>query len=224
MAAVDPQSRSEAAWVLASAQHGVVSRAQLHELGFSDKAIEHRVDKARLHRVHRGVYAVGRPELTRCGLWTAAVLCCGREAMLSDDSAAALWEMRPRARGAIEVSVPPDTDPRPAGVRVHRRTISAPDRTTHRRIPVTSPARTLIDLAIRLDADQLEAAVNEADKRDLVAPESLRAALKRRGGQSGVRVLRAPRRRTFTLTDSELERRFPPIARRAGLVRPLTGR
>ena len=225
MAAVDPRSRSEAAWALASAQHGVISRVQLRGLDFSDKAIEHRLARGRLHRVRRGVYAVGRPELTRCGLWIAAVLCCGSEAVLSDESAAALWELRRSARGPIEVSVPADTDPRPTGIRVHRRTLLAQDRTTHRGIPVTSPVRTLIDLAVRLDADPLEAAVNEADKGDLVDPESLRAALEWRRGQSGVRVLRELLdRRTFVLTDSELERRFLPVARRAGLALPLTGR
>jgi very-short-patch-repair endonuclease len=82
----------------------------------------------------------------------------------------------------------------------------------------------MVDLATRLDRPRLEAAVNEADKRDLVDPESLRAALTRRGGQPGVRVLcELLDRRTFVLTDSELERRFLPIARRAGLARPLTG-
>lgn len=132
----------------------------------------------------------------------AAVLRCGDEAALSDESAAAVWELRTPARAPIEVSVPAGTDPRPTGIRVHRRTILAGDRTTQHGIPVTSPVRTLIDLAIRLDADSLEAAVNEADKRDLVDPESLRAALKRRGGQPGVRVLRELLdRRTFVLTD-----------------------
>jgi hypothetical protein len=104
------------------------------------------------------------------------------------------------ARGPIEISVPADMDPRPTGIRVHRRTFLVQDRTTHRGIPVTSPVRTLIDLAVRLDSDPLEAAVNEADKRDLVDPESLRVALERRRGQPGVRVLcELLDRRTFVL-------------------------
>jgi hypothetical protein len=144
--------------------------------------------------------------------------------VLSDESAAALWELRRSAQGPIEVSVAADTDARPIGIRVHRRTILDQDLTTHRGIPVTSPVRTLIDLAVRLDPDPLEAAVNEADKRDLVDPESLRAALERRRGQPGVRVLRELLdRRTFVLTDSALERRFLRVVGRAGLATPLSG-
>jgi very-short-patch-repair endonuclease len=93
------------------------------------------------------------------------------------------------------------------------------------RIPVTSPARTLIDLATVLTPRQLEAAINEADKLDLVDPEALQAALVRRTGQRGVAALRKIMdRRTFALTDSELERRFLPLARKAGLPPPQTGR
>jgi len=92
-------------------------------------------------------------------------------------------------------------------------------------IPVTSVVRTLLDLAQRLPRNELEAAVNEADKLDLIDPERLRAALDGRGRQRGVAALRALLdRHTLTLTDSELERRFLPIARRAGLPAPLTQR
>jgi very-short-patch-repair endonuclease len=91
-------------------------------------------------------------------------------------------------------------------------------------IPITSPIRTLIDLGTRLPARQLEAAVNEADKLDVVDPETLRAALEARPGLHGVARLRVILdHRTFVLTDSELERRFLRLARRAGLTRPKTG-
>jgi very-short-patch-repair endonuclease len=107
---------------------------------------------------------------------------------------------------------------------VHQRKTLGPDDVGgYHNIPVTSPIRTLVDLGNRLSACQLEAAINEADKRDLVDPETLRAALEDRVGERGAGKLRAILdRRTFTLTDSELERRFVLIARRAGLPPPLT--
>ena len=91
-------------------------------------------------------------------------------------------------------------------------------------IPVTSPVRTLIDLSTRLSSHQLEAAVNEADKLDLVDPEALSAAAEARPRLHGVGALRAVlNRRTFALTDSELERRFLRLVRPAGLPLPETG-
>ncbi len=108
---------------------------------------------------------------------------------------------------------------------VHRRRLEEGDRAVHLGIPVTSPVRTLADLATRLTASQLEAAVNEADKRDLVDPEQLRAALGRMRSQRGVPALaRILDRQTFALTESELERRFLRLVRRAGLPKPETGR
>jgi very-short-patch-repair endonuclease len=106
---------------------------------------------------------------------------------------------------------------------VHRRRGLAADVTRRRGIPITTPIRTLIDLATRLRTKELEAAVNAADKLDLTDPESLRYALEERRGQRGVAALRRLLdRHTFSLTDSELERLFLPIARRAGLPEPLT--
>jgi very-short-patch-repair endonuclease len=90
-------------------------------------------------------------------------------------------------------------------------------------IPVTTPICTLIDIAGRLDRGELEAAINAADKLGLTDPEKIRAALDRLGGRPGVRTLRdALDRRTFTLTDSELERGFLSLIRDAGLPKPLT--
>jgi very-short-patch-repair endonuclease len=110
------------------------------------------------------------------------------------------------------------------GVRVYRRgELPAEDRAVRDRIPVTSPARTLIDLGSRLSERQLEAAVNEADRLALVDPESLRSAVDDHSGCRGVSTLRKLLdRRTFALTDSELERRFIRLVVRAGLRRPLT--
>lgn len=172
----------------------------------------------------RAVYAVGRPQLTAHGQWMAAVLACGPGAALSHASAAALWGIRPGHPGPIEVSVPVSSGRRRAGVRVHRRTSLGPAHaTSHRNIPVTEPVLTLVDLANRLEPALLERAVNEADRLDLVDPVTLRAALDRYPGLPGVDRLRELLdRRTFRLTDSELERLFLPLVAQAGLAIPLT--
>src|SRR5262245_44204599 len=159
-------------WPLARNQHGVLSRAQLRELGFTVKAINHRISKGRLHPIWRGVYAVGRPQVTQRGRWMAAVLACGPHAVLSHLSAAALWRIRVhRSQGGtpvVDVSVPRYRRRQLKDVRLHRCSFRSPRDVTRRDgIPVTSPARTLIDLATVLDREQLEAAVNEADKLGL---------------------------------------------------------
>lgn len=220
------QRSTAAFWALVREQHGVVARRQLLALGLAEGAIERRIASGRLHPVWRGVYAVGRPELTRHGTWMAAVLACGPTAALSHGSAAALWEIRSPRLGPIEISIWADSRSRRRGIAVHRRTtLGEGDVTTHRGIPVTTPVAALIDLAARIGRDELEAAINEADKRDLVDPETLRAALAQVSRRPGAPALRrALDRRTFSITDSTLERLFLPIARRAALPKPLTGR
>jgi very-short-patch-repair endonuclease len=101
--------------------------------------------------------------------------------------------------------------------------LSDRDRALCRAIPVTSVVLTLVDLAAVLPSWQLEAAINEADARDLINPEALRAALERYAGWPGVAALRETLdRRTFVLTDSDLERLFLPLTRKVGLAPPLT--
>lgn len=172
----------------------------------------------------RGVYAVGRPELSPHGRWMAAVLAFGPGAVLSHQSAAELWGVRPRHPSSIEVSVPVASEHRCPGVRVHRRTgLGSVDFTLHEGIPVTNVVLTLIDLACRLDPARLERAVNEADRLDLIDPSALRAALGAYAGRPGVARLRELLdRRTFRLTDSHLERLFLPLVAQVSLPLPLT--
>jgi very-short-patch-repair endonuclease len=241
--------RAARTWRLVRKQHGVVTRAQLLDLGFSDDAIRHRLNAGRLHRLIRGVYAVGRPEVGRRGRWMAAVLACGPEALLSHRSAASLLEIRrASALESVEVTVPADARRRPRGIRVYRRTgpraLPAASRDGRGRgrggsgpgalppairrrevdgIPVTGPATTLVDLASCVPTGQLEAAVNEADHRDLLDPEALRAAidwLPRRPGARRLRELLDAA--DLALTSTVLERRFLPLALEAGLPRPTT--
>jgi very-short-patch-repair endonuclease len=144
--------------------------------------------------------------------------------VLSHGSAAALWGIHTENGTTIHVAGPGTHDHRQPGLVAHRsRTLRREDRTHHDDIPVTTPLRTLLDLGTCLPAHALEAAINEADKLDLIEFSELRVAMDEWRGQRGVRPLREILDRgEFVLTDSELERRFLPIARRAGLPTPLT--
>ena len=102
---VQPQ-RGRRVAELAERQHGVVTRAQLVELGLADSGIARRVRDGRLHRVHRGVYAVGHPKLTTEGRFLAAVVSCGDDAALSHLAAAVLWALVPERGARIDVTVP----------------------------------------------------------------------------------------------------------------------
>jgi very-short-patch-repair endonuclease len=187
-------------------------------------AIEHRVATGRLHLISRGVYAVGRRDLTPHGRWMAAVLACGDGAVLSHRSAAELWGIGREWEGRIDVSIPRRSRLERRGVRVRCRP-SLPSRSLVRRheIPVTMPVQTLIDLATELKILRLERAVNEADKLDLVDPETLRTALDGYVGMPGVKTLRTLLdRHTFRLSDSDLEILFRPLALAAGFPLPLT--
>ncbi len=213
-----------AAWGLAAKQHGVVARRQLVQLGMSGQAIQHRLERGRLHRVTRGVYSVGRPELSPHGRWMAAVLACGSGAALSYGSAAALWGFEKERRGAPEVSIARASRRRPPNVLVYRRpNLRSAEVEIEAGIPVTSVVRTFIDVAAHLDPQRIERAVNEADRLGLIDPETLFDALELHPGKRGVGPLRQILgRRAFRLTDSELERRFLRLVGEVGLPTPLT--
>jgi very-short-patch-repair endonuclease len=199
---------------LASAQHGVVERSQLLQAGVSAREIQRRCEAERLHRIHRGVYAVGHRVLTLHGHWMAAVLACGAGAALSHTTAAAAWDLR-RAGGVIHVTVPGRRGRKaPRGIRLHRSpTLTEADIEHYRGIPVTNVRRTIVDLARTESKDELERIVEEADRRNLVDF----AALKFARSASLKAVLRnydpAP-------TRSEMERRFLRLCREHDLERP----
>ncbi|HVF78597.1 MAG TPA: type IV toxin-antitoxin system AbiEi family antitoxin domain-containing protein, partial [Solirubrobacteraceae bacterium] len=135
--------------LIAETQYGVVGIDQLRGAGLGVGAINSRVRAGRLHRLHRGVFAVGHRHLSREARWLAAVFALGEGAVLSHSSAAALWGMRPSNSVAIHVTVPTSAGhPHGTGVIVHRwRTLTAADVEEHDAIRVTSVARTLLDLA-----------------------------------------------------------------------------
>jgi predicted transcriptional regulator of viral defense system len=109
---------------IAGREHGNITRAQLHRLGLTDDAIAHRVASGRLYRVHRGVYAVGRPPVVALEHAAAAVLACGPHAGLSHTSGLALWELRNVWELPQHVTVT-EGDPRP---RASPSTAAAPSR------------------------------------------------------------------------------------------------
>lgn len=154
----------------------------------------------------------------------AAVLACGDNAVLSHRSAAALWGIGGERSGGITLSVRRTGRVRRSGLLVASRpSLLRRDVCTHLGVPVTQPVQTLIDIATEVSPRELERAVNEADKRDRVDPETLRIALEERTGEPGVPALRRLLdRHTFRLSDDELELLFRPLAAAAGLPIPLT--
>ena len=217
------QTPSKELWRLTSQQHGVVARSQLLDLGFSSDAIAHRLRIGRLHSLWRGVYAVGRPDVSERGRLMGAVLKCGPAALVSHRSAASVWGLSHRREG-IDVVVPYCEPRHPRGIRVHRRLDLGEE---HRRwidgLPVTDPVSTLVDVACGSSEAVLGRMIREADRLDLVDPVSLRAALDSCHRRPGVGRLRSLLdSETFSLADSELEQRFLHLVHAAGLPMPET--
>jgi hypothetical protein len=195
---------------LASRQWGVAAHYQLVELGFSVHEIQYRLACGRLHQVHLGVYAVGHARLTRHGRWMAAVLAYGPTAVLSHRSAAALWGIHPSSGSLIDVTADRYTrNPRP-GLRLHRpRRLDPADVTMLDSIPVTTIARTLMDLAPYLTLERLTRAWDAAVRLevfDLKQVEELRARSKGRRGLKKIDFLIFQARPLPPRSRSDLER------------------
>ncbi len=176
-----------------------------------------------MHAVHQGVYAVGHRALSREGRWMAAVLAAGPGSALSHHSAAALWGIRDTARADADV-VSARRVRRP-GFTPHRARVPRDELTLALRIPVTTVARTLLDLAAVLSSTQLEHAINAAEVRRLGDSPSLDALLHRYPGRRGVAEIKAiirGRDLGATGTRSELEDRFIAFLESAALPRPQT--
>ncbi len=196
-------------------QHGVVARPQLLALGFSSQAIKTLRTRERIQIVHRGVYVVGHERLTAKGRWMAAVLACGTDAALSHREAAALHDLRQIGSGLINVTAPG----RHAvpGVRFHRaRTLDPADRTTIDAIPVTSLARTYLDLAELLSHNRLIDALEAAQRQDKLDVAAITATVDRNPGRHAIPALRAAIAEltdTPPLLQSDLERAFRALVR-----------
>lgn len=205
---------------LAKRQHGVVSVAQLRRCGVSDDAIRARVLAGRLHRVHQGVYAVGHAGLSHEGRCMAAVLAAGRGSTRQDSplgywggavshrSAAVLWGLLPDKDGAVDVIVPRvGGRARRNGIRVHRsRSLTRPQVTLRRSIPLTTPARTVADLRLAISAGRAAG----------TSPRELRRAIR----QANVLGLPLDETHARDHTRSDLEGAFLSLCRRHRLPRP----
>jgi very-short-patch-repair endonuclease len=224
------QNRNEPADVVigraAERQYGVVARRQLLAAGLSPKAVEHRLRAGRLIVLHRGVYAVGHRRLTRDGHGSAAVLAAGPGAVLSHRDAAALHGLGHWRVNVIEVTTAADVRST-AAVRVHaRRLLTADDVTTAAGIPVTSVARTLVDLAEVVNRERLAEALTAAERAQTLDLQAVLAARERvlhRHGRGDVllrAVLAEYDRRGAQLTREELERRLRRLVRVHRLGRP----
>jgi hypothetical protein len=209
---------------LAGVQHGVVSRRQLRDLGLTAKAVDSRLQRGRLQTLHRGVYAVGHAAVGVDGKRLAAVLAHGPHAVLSHRSAADLWELRRSDSPRMEVTVGTQGGrARRPGILVHRSALEPFEATTVRRIPVTTPARALLDLAEVVPRRGLERAADQAEALrlfDLDAVQATIAAHPHRHGAARLRRLLAAYDVGEQLTRSELEERFLALCERAGVPRP----
>jgi predicted transcriptional regulator of viral defense system len=207
---------------LARRQHGVVARVQLADLGLGRHAIGQLLKRGRLHAVHRGVYAVGHRRVTRDGAWMAAVLAAGPGAVLSHRSAAALWGIRESNRAKLELTVPRER--RRPGLTLHRTQLPDDERTVHDGISVTTPARTLLDLAALLDEHSLARAAERAEALRLRSPTTLEELTTRYPKRKGIRNIKRlieEGRIVPTDTRSRIERRFLSLLDANELPRPL---
>lgn len=189
----------------------------------SRDAIRRRISAKRLHVIHAGVYAVGHPVLTREGHFMAAVLAGGEDAALSNFSAAALRGIRQSSRSRIDVTVPSSRRGQ-RGIQFHRSVLQLDEVTIVNGIPVTTVARTLLDLSGALDVGRLTDAINEAEIQrvfDLRAVEALLERYPRRTGNATLRAaLHAIRDEGVVVTRRELELRFKRLLRNAKLAWP----
>lgn len=206
---------------MANRQHGVVARRQLLQARLSTHQIEHRLRIGRLYELHRGVYLVGHPVAPALAMEQAALLACGEGAVLSHRSAANLWNLLPYPASApVCVTVPLErrlTQPR---IKVRRATVRAAGMRRRQGLALTSPPRTILDLSLSLNEEDLERMVAEAMYRRLASEGELRAQIEGNEGKRGVAKLRrvldfpgGPRR-----TRSPAERQMLRLLRQAGMT------
>jgi very-short-patch-repair endonuclease len=206
--------------MLAWRQWGVVTRPQLRALGLSDAEIDYRIAVGRLRLIHRGVYAVGHHRIQPEGIWLAAVYAGGGEAVLSHRSAARLWGLLPW-EGEIEVTTPTKRRNR-TDIHYIRASVDAVERTVHRAIPVTTVARTLLDLGA-VDGPRVPKALEQAEVLRLLDVSELRHLVDRHPRRPGTSALRSALQAMVGwrgITRSELELRFRSLVADAGLPAP----
>ena len=207
---------------LAAQQHGVVATRQLETLGYSRYAVARAGRAGRLHRVHRGVYAVGHARLTWNGRCMAAVL-ASEPAVASHTTAGWLWGLQRTRPSRFHLTAPTRRHTKPELHVVHFARLLDQDIDCAEDIPVTSLARTLLDLAAMLSAYRLERAIERAEELGVLDLGPIEELLARAGRHPGV----APLRRALAIYQPDLavirsgvERRFRALVRAAGLPAP----
>jgi very-short-patch-repair endonuclease len=206
---------------LARRQWGVVSLAQLRALGLEARAVQQRAAAGRLHRLYRGVYAVGHLRLSPEGRRLAAVLACGPGAVLSHVSAAAHWGLLHTAATRIDVTASRGRHGG-QGIRLHRtRCLDARDTTTHEGIPITTIARTLLDLAATTQPHRLERALAQAEHLRIYDHRAITDVIGRANGHRGTAILKRATAREPKWARNDFEARLLELVRAAGLPEPL---
>lgn len=220
----DPRSRFDP---IVASQHGVISRAQLREIGMSEGAIRHAIDKGLLHPVFRGVYAFGRVQIGQHGRRFAAVLACGKQAVISHRSAAAMLGLLDRAPAVVDITSPTQRGRRIDGVRCHQALLRIGETGTVDGIPCTSPARTLVDCAGEVGVRTLRSMFERAAAKKMLDLDAIETSM--RPGRRGMPALRAlieewrlaaPIAQTARLK-SPLEAKVLPLVVRRGMPAPL---
>jgi very-short-patch-repair endonuclease len=210
---------------LAGRQRGVVSVSQLHAAGFDNAAIKRRCRAGRLHRLRRGVYLVGPAVAPDGAAEVAALLACPPMSVVGHRSSARLWGLRSLREWntPVEVTVVGSDPGRKRGIKVYRTAGLVPRDVRHiGGIPVTAPARTLLDLATVLPAMALEVAYADARTLGLLREADVAEVLERNRGRRGNRVLRAILETAAGagLTRSQAEQRMLALIRAAALPAP----
>jgi hypothetical protein len=202
---------------LARRQHGIVNRRQLLGLGVTKEEIDGRVRSGGLHLIHRGVYAVGHTAITVRGRWMAAVLASGDGAVLSHRSATALWGIWGSGAGEVHVTVPRKLRSR-GSIRRHFGVLAGDERAVLDGIPVTSAARSVLDLAAGKGEAAAETALREMEYLGIYGPVSLPQLLERyprhRGTPDRRGLPRTPPRRPRRSRPEPPRGSLPPLPRR----------
>lgn len=209
---------------LARRQQGMVARQQLLAASISRHVIDRWIQAGFLHRVHPGVYAVGHLALAPFGPEAAALLACGEGALVSDRSSAYLWGLLAERPPTVEVAVANGRCRAPQGVCIHRRRLKRRDVRSRHGLPVTSPARTLLDLAGRTTIGELDRLIAEARVKRLLRPGELERAVDRSDRRPGTANMRALLKAEGQpgITRSEAERILRRMIRHAHLPQPRT--
>ena len=210
---------------IAARQRGLITHQQLVAAGLGRGAIGHRIARGRLHALYRGVYLVGHSVPVALAREQGALLACGATAVLSHHSSGTLWRFPVQPPPLVEVTLVDRARAQREGIRIYRVPALHPrDVRRHKGLPLTAPARTLLDLAAVIPAQTLEQAVAEALARRLVSTSALQDALDRAPRRHGAKALREllDRKAAPAWTRSEAERLMLALVRRHRLPEPAT--